>query len=81
METNSFHMPFGEMTITLDDVSSLLHIPIRGKLHLLLSNVLIMCFICYMVYLLWCRDFILIWTHRLRWWHQLVGGAFRSFLC
>ncbi|XP_057425910.1 protein MAINTENANCE OF MERISTEMS-like [Lotus japonicus] len=24
-------MPFGEMTITLDDVSSLLHIPVKGK--------------------------------------------------
>ncbi|KAJ1424740.1 Aminotransferase-like, plant mobile domain [Sesbania bispinosa] len=26
-ETSSFHLPVGEMTITLDDVSSLLHIP------------------------------------------------------
>ncbi|XP_058773864.1 protein MAIN-LIKE 1-like [Vicia villosa] len=31
-ETSSFHMPFGEMTITLDDVSCLLHVPIRGEL-------------------------------------------------
>ncbi|XP_058784886.1 protein MAIN-LIKE 1-like [Vicia villosa] len=31
-ETSSFHMSFGEMTITLDDVSCLLHIPIRGEL-------------------------------------------------
>ncbi|XP_058775826.1 protein MAIN-LIKE 1-like [Vicia villosa] len=31
-ETSSFRMPFGEMTITLDDVSYLLHIPIRGEL-------------------------------------------------
>ena len=31
-ETSSFHMPFGEMTITLDDVSCLLHIPITGEL-------------------------------------------------
>ncbi|XP_057440755.1 protein MAIN-LIKE 2-like [Lotus japonicus] len=30
-ETSSFHMPFGEMTITLDDVSSLLHILVKGK--------------------------------------------------
>ncbi|XP_057426301.1 protein MAIN-LIKE 2-like [Lotus japonicus] len=30
-ETSSFHMSFGEMTITLDDVSSLLHIPVKGK--------------------------------------------------
>ena len=29
-ETSSFHLPHGEMTITLDDVSCLLHIPIRG---------------------------------------------------
>jgi len=30
-ETNSFHLPIGEMTITLDDVSSLLHLPILGQ--------------------------------------------------
>ncbi|CAK8563330.1 unnamed protein product [Lathyrus sativus] len=30
LETSSFHMLFGEMTITLDDVSCLLHLPIRG---------------------------------------------------
>nr|XP_027185949.1 protein MAIN-LIKE 1-like [Cicer arietinum] len=29
-DTNSFHLPIGEMTITLDDVSSLLHIPITS---------------------------------------------------
>jgi len=28
VETNSFHLPIEEMTITLDDVSSLLHLPI-----------------------------------------------------
>lgn len=27
-ETSSFHIPFGEMTITSDDVSSLFHIPL-----------------------------------------------------
>ncbi|CAK8541819.1 unnamed protein product [Lathyrus sativus] len=32
LETSSFHMSFGEMTITLDDVSCLLHLPIRGVL-------------------------------------------------
>lgn len=32
-ETNSFHLPVGEMTITLDDVSSLLHIPITGAFY------------------------------------------------
>ena len=31
-ETSSFHLPCGEMTITLDDVSSLLHIPVTGTL-------------------------------------------------
>ncbi|XP_050888607.1 protein MAIN-LIKE 1 [Lathyrus oleraceus] len=30
LETSSFHMLFGEMSITLDDVSCLLHLPIRG---------------------------------------------------
>ncbi|XP_057418269.1 uncharacterized protein LOC130712453 [Lotus japonicus] len=30
-ETCSFHMPFGEMTVTLDDVSCLLHLPIYGR--------------------------------------------------
>ena len=32
-ETSTFHLPVGEMTITLDDVSSLLHLPIIGVLH------------------------------------------------
>jgi hypothetical protein len=31
-ETNNFHMPIGEMTVTLDDVTYLLHIPIEGKM-------------------------------------------------
>jgi len=31
-ETNSFHLPVVEMTITLDDVACLLHIPIVGQL-------------------------------------------------
>ncbi|XP_045795352.1 protein MAIN-LIKE 1-like [Trifolium pratense] len=31
-ETGTFHLPIGEMTITLDDVSCLLHIPISGKM-------------------------------------------------
>ncbi|XP_058746752.1 protein MAIN-LIKE 1-like [Vicia villosa] len=30
VETSSFHMPFGDMTITLDDVACLLHLPING---------------------------------------------------
>ena len=31
-ETTTFHMPFGEMTITLDDVASILHIPVTGSM-------------------------------------------------
>ena len=29
-ETSSFHLPFGEMTVTLDDVDALFHLPIAG---------------------------------------------------
>jgi len=32
-ETSSFHVPVGELTITLDDVVSLLHLPIIGAFH------------------------------------------------
>ncbi|XP_006580702.1 protein MAIN-LIKE 1-like [Glycine max] len=32
-ETSTFHLPVGELTITLDDVASLLHLPITGELH------------------------------------------------
>jgi len=32
-ETNYFHLPVGEMTITLDDVSNLLHLPIVGYFY------------------------------------------------
>src|SRR3954469_8555050 len=31
-ETSSFHLPVGEMTITLHDMQCLLHLPIRGPL-------------------------------------------------
>ncbi|KAJ1440386.1 Aminotransferase-like, plant mobile domain [Sesbania bispinosa] len=31
-ETSSFHLLVGEMTITLDDVSTLLHLPVTGRL-------------------------------------------------
>jgi len=34
-DTSCFHLLFGEMTMTLDDVSCLLHLPIDG---MLLSN-------------------------------------------
>ncbi|KAK2388928.1 protein MAIN-LIKE [Trifolium repens] len=30
-ETSSFHLPVGELAITLDDVQCLLHLPIKGK--------------------------------------------------
>ncbi|KAH1232241.1 Protein MAIN-LIKE 1 [Glycine max] len=32
-KTSTFHLPVGELTITLDDVSSILHLPITGALH------------------------------------------------
>ncbi|KAH1241622.1 Protein MAIN-LIKE 1 [Glycine max] len=32
-ETSSFHLPMGELTITVDDISSLLHLPIIGDFH------------------------------------------------
>ncbi|XP_028184866.1 protein MAIN-LIKE 1-like [Glycine soja] len=32
-ETSSFHLPVGELTITLDDISYLLHLPVIGDLH------------------------------------------------
>jgi len=32
-ETNNFHVPVGEMTITLDDVSNLLHLPIVDQFY------------------------------------------------
>src|SRR5207249_3102661 len=31
-ETSSFHMPFEEITVTLDDVFCLLHIPVNGRM-------------------------------------------------
>ena len=31
-ETNSFHLPVGEMTITLDDLAYLIGIPITGRI-------------------------------------------------
>ena len=30
-ETNTFHMPFGAMTITLDDIASIIDIPVTGQ--------------------------------------------------
>ena len=30
-ETNTFHLPFGEITITFDDVSAIIGIPVVGK--------------------------------------------------
>jgi len=31
-DTSSFHLPIGEMSVRLDDVACLLHIPITGRL-------------------------------------------------
>ncbi|XP_039685120.1 uncharacterized protein [Medicago truncatula] len=31
-ETSTFHMPLGEMTVTLDDVASLMHLQIEGRM-------------------------------------------------
>ncbi|XP_039690598.1 protein MAIN-LIKE 1-like [Medicago truncatula] len=31
-ETSTFHMPMGEMTVTLDDVACLTHLPIEGRM-------------------------------------------------
>ncbi|XP_014515536.1 protein MAIN-LIKE 1-like [Vigna radiata var. radiata] len=31
LETNTFHLPVGEMSVTLDDVHNLLHLPIIGQ--------------------------------------------------
>jgi len=33
-ETNTFHLPIREMTITLNDVSNLLHLPIVGHFYM-----------------------------------------------
>lgn len=38
-ETLSFHMLFGEMTITLDGVSCLLHLPIKGDFYYHLTRI------------------------------------------
>jgi len=32
-ETSSFHLPVREVTITLDDIASLLHLPIAWAFH------------------------------------------------
>ena len=32
-ETSTFHLPVGEVSITLDDVASFLHLPIVGDFH------------------------------------------------
>jgi len=32
-ETSSFHLPVGKVTITLDDITSLLNLPVIGDLH------------------------------------------------
>ena len=32
LETSTFHMPLGEMTVTLDDVACLMHLQIEGRM-------------------------------------------------
>lgn len=32
-DTNNFHLPIGEMVTTINDVSTLLHIPIIGQFY------------------------------------------------
>jgi hypothetical protein len=32
LETSTFHMPLGEMTVTLDDIASLMHLQIEGRM-------------------------------------------------
>lgn len=34
IETNNFHVPVGEMIVTLDEMSLLLHLPVVGQLCL-----------------------------------------------
>ena len=41
-ETNSFHLPVGEVTIILDDVASLLHLPIVDEAVLMLVDLLLL---------------------------------------
>ncbi|XP_006606759.1 protein MAIN-LIKE 1-like [Glycine max] len=36
-ETSSFHLPVGELTITLDDVSSILHMPVDDAVQMLVD--------------------------------------------
>ena len=36
-ETSSFHLLIGELTVTFDDVASLLHLPITGIFHTFVS--------------------------------------------
>lgn len=36
-DTSSFHLPISEMTITLDDISQLLHVPAVGNFYDLLT--------------------------------------------
>ena len=31
LETNTFHLPYGEMTITLQDVKAIMGLPIEGE--------------------------------------------------
>ncbi|XP_058754089.1 protein MAIN-LIKE 1-like [Vicia villosa] len=45
-ETSSFHLPFGEMTVTLDDVDALFHFPIAGRYHAVVKVYMLRLVVC-----------------------------------
>ena len=47
-ETSSFHLPHGEMTITVDDVACMLHIPIREHSWIMRELIKMRCWICWL---------------------------------
>ena len=47
-ETNSFHLPWGEMTITLDDVYNILGLAVDGKPVITRREGMIICYSCVM---------------------------------
>ena len=40
-ETSSFHLPVGELTLTLDDVSSILHMPVDDAVQMLVDLLMV----------------------------------------
>jgi hypothetical protein len=64
-EASSFHLPFEEMTVTLDDVSCLLHLPVHG---MLLSHETIRCQVSgYKLNIMLCL-YIYMWLSLLQDW-------------